>query len=336
MRKFIPAFVDHLSRYIFATERAYKKNVIDLGSRDGFGSVLLSYAADQLTLADVNEKYLKAAETEITFRCPTKFIQCDFEKEFPEGKWDMAVAFEVIEHLENCDFFIKNIAEHLEAGGHLVFSVPEMVANHEHKTLFDEQKIKDLISKYLKITEFYRDDFRAYTGAPRYAGVKGFLGVARKIDDSVYDEKFFDFCEPNCGRGSRNARLARIILKHNPKKVLDVGCGRGHLVRLLLDKGIDATGADISSAAGTLIPNNFIKCDAKKLPFKDKEFDVVSCIETLEHIAITDVEETINELKRVGKIVVANVCCKPDKYPISTHLTVKPMEWWKQFDIEVF
>ncbi len=75
---------------------------------------------------------------------------------------------------------MKNITRALRPGGTLVFSVPHMVANREHKTLFDEEKIKALISKYLTIKEFYIQDKKYLNNKQMFKGLKCYVGVAVK------------------------------------------------------------------------------------------------------------------------------------------------------------
>lgn len=185
MRKYATTYAEHLARYAFAMHYCYKKRVLDVGCGDGSGSSLLAYTCNSLDLADISPKMLNAAKGKnydvpnIRINKP-KFFLCDFEKEFPEGSWDTIVAFEVIEHLENPDFFIKNIAEHLNKDGLLVFSVPHMVVDSQHKTLFDEVKIRELISKYLTLREFYTQDRNCISGRPMYAGLRCYIGVAVK------------------------------------------------------------------------------------------------------------------------------------------------------------
>lgn len=176
---FIPSFVDHLARYVFASERVWKKHTVDLGSKTGFGSQILSYASSKLDLVDISPDWLRQAANK-TYYCPVTFTNCDFEKDFPVDTYEAAVAFEVIEHLENPEFFIKNVADHLVPGGTFVFSVPHMVANHQHKVLFNEETIKELINKYFKIEEFYIQDKKVFSGRPLYKGLKCYLGVAVK------------------------------------------------------------------------------------------------------------------------------------------------------------
>ena len=179
-RKFVPSFKEHLVRYAFAMPFAYKRDVLDAGSKEGFGAHMLSYGANTVTLSDISQGYLDAGKKWFNFFCPVEFVQCDFNKGFPEGEWDTIVSFEVIEHVKDPDFFVKNIAEHLLPGGHLVFSVPHMCPNHEHITLFDEEKIRALIERHLDLVVLHVQDKQIFSGEPLYKGLKCYVGVARK------------------------------------------------------------------------------------------------------------------------------------------------------------
>lgn len=183
MRKFVPTFADHLARYVYALEHCYKKSVLDAGGKEGFGAHILSYGANDITIADIDDSFLTRAKSWFKYFCPVTYVKSDFEKDFPQGTWDVVTAFEIIEHLtpEGGDFFVKNISEHLKPGGALIFSVPHMVANHEHKTLYDEEKIKALISKYLTIEELYVQKGKTLSGKPMYKGLTCHVGLARKL-----------------------------------------------------------------------------------------------------------------------------------------------------------
>ena len=176
------SFTPHLERYVFACHYCRRKRVLDVGCKDGYGSAIMSLFANHITLADIEKRWLAIAELNNTFLCGVDMVVSDFEKGFPAGTWDVAVAFEIIEHVENPDFLIKNIAEHLEKGGVLVFSVPHMKESPGHKVLFDEKKIRDVISKYLEIKEFYKQDSYGISKKPMsgYPAIT-YVGVAQKI-----------------------------------------------------------------------------------------------------------------------------------------------------------
>ncbi len=176
------AFMPHLDRYSFACHYSHKKDVLDLGGKDGYGAVMMSLFANHITIADNRGDYLEIGKLNNTFLCDTKMVEVDLEKSFPDRIYDTAVAFEIIEHVKDPETFIENIAKHLKVGGVLGFSVPHMMPHIDHLTLFDEDKIKKMISKYLTLKEFYIQDSYGISKKPmhRYPAIT-YVGVAEKI-----------------------------------------------------------------------------------------------------------------------------------------------------------
>jgi SAM-dependent methyltransferase len=89
--------------------------------------------------------------------------------------------------------------------------------------------------------------------------------------------------------------------------LLDVGGAEGYkaaMIKSLL--GVRVRNCDISKEACKRAKEIFMiesdTIDIQKLPYKDSEFDVVLCSETLEHVA--DFEAAVNELIRVCKKAV--------------------------------
>jgi 2-polyprenyl-6-hydroxyphenyl methylase/3-demethylubiquinone-9 3-methyltransferase len=91
-------------------------------------------------------------------------------------------------------------------------------------------------------------------------------------------------------------------------KVLDVGCGGGFTCEFLAERGAIVVGLDQSQkcilAAQTHARTSGFEIDyqtgvAEEMPFGDRTFDVVVCVDVLEHVA--DLEQVIGEISRVLK-----------------------------------
>ncbi len=99
----------------------------------------------------------------------------------------------------------------------------------------------------------------------------------------------------------------KIFDLNNTSKVLDVGCGRGTFIGYLRNIGIESYGFDFSEWA---INNPYSKCpkdciklhDAtKEFPYGGSPFDLVLCLDLMEHMYIDDIDKVINEIFRVSK-----------------------------------
>ena len=91
-------------------------------------------------------------------------------------------------------------------------------------------------------------------------------------------------------------------------KVLDVGCGKGYLLKemLILQPKLKIYGIDISNYAlryiDKRIKKNFYKQKAQSIyPFKKNYFDLVISVTTLHNLEVFDLEKALKEIERVGK-----------------------------------
>ncbi|MEM1293529.1 MAG: bifunctional 2-polyprenyl-6-hydroxyphenol methylase/3-demethylubiquinol 3-O-methyltransferase UbiG [Cyanobacteria bacterium P01_H01_bin.162] len=91
-------------------------------------------------------------------------------------------------------------------------------------------------------------------------------------------------------------------------QVLDVGCGGGYTCEFLAQRGAAITGIDQSAACIAAAHNHAqamgLKIDyhpgvAEQLPFAGDRFDIVTCVDVLEHVQ--SVPTTIAEIGRVLK-----------------------------------
>lgn len=143
-----------------------------------------------------------------------------------------------------------------------------------------------VVTPFRVISSFYDYDY--------YLGRKG--GHKIKKIESFFGSLFHNL------RDFLRAFFIMIFLK--PKKVLDVGCGLGYLIKWLRYFGVDAYGIDFSKYALDLADKQvkpFIKlADAKKIPFKDNSFDLVLSYDFLNHVDQQNLRKVIEEMIRVS------------------------------------
>jgi ubiquinone/menaquinone biosynthesis C-methylase UbiE len=99
----------------------------------------------------------------------------------------------------------------------------------------------------------------------------------------------------------RNLEIIRDWVAPVPgERILDVGCGKGHLVKALSELGVDAVGIDLNpNAADVAVVPRVRTMSATNLDFEDATFDAVVSFHAIEHIP--PIEETLREMSRVVK-----------------------------------
>ena len=99
-------------------------------------------------------------------------------------------------------------------------------------------------------------------------------------------------------------------LNKEVKTILDVGCGQGVAARSgirprkFFTVGAEIFLPDLRVAKKNRTHDDFVLCDARSLPFQRKSFDVVLCMEMLEHV---DKEEGLRLLRDIEEIAVRKV-----------------------------
>lgn len=143
------------------------------------------------------------------------------------------------------------------------------------------------------------------------------------ISSKIYDKKYYLTVCPGAeefkksGGKKLHLRLERLLQQltiGKTTKILDVGCGRGDIALYLGRNSKEAIGIDYSKEAIELANSarvnfplyiqkkvHFKIMNIKTLSFPSNYFDVVICIDVLEHLYKKEVEGTMLEIKRVLK-----------------------------------
>lgn len=148
------------------------------------------------------------------------------------------------------------------------------------------------------------------------------------LPSTLYTEEYFrtaceGFEEFNESEGAHLSRRLNDAFKVAEVKpgmaVLDVGCGRGEILRHCMRLGIEAYGMDYAEVATRMtrdvinaqiearnandpkIVAGACRSDAKKLPFPSRYFDRVLMFDVVEHLHPWELHEAMLEVRRVLK-----------------------------------
>lgn len=119
-----------------------------------------------------------------------------------------------------------------------------------------------------------------------------------------YDSIYHKSAKPVTQVSRHLRRLAKKLDIGESHCVLDVACGVGEWLQACVERGAIPSGVDLSENAISVCRKNFQSGDfhcspAETLPFEERQFDVISCLGSLEHFI--EQEKALAEMMRVAK-----------------------------------
>ncbi len=111
---------NYINKY-YPIKEGKGKKLIEYGCATGAAATVLKDYGFDVTATDISKYAVKKAQKNYK---GIKFLVQDMEKPFINGKFDIALAFDVIEHLPHPEIGIKNVYNLLKTGGAVIFSTP--------------------------------------------------------------------------------------------------------------------------------------------------------------------------------------------------------------------
>jgi SAM-dependent methyltransferase len=141
------------------------------------------------------------------------------------------------------------------------------------------------------------------------------------------------YCSLECRANDRGTDLNTESLNYilanldtSTETILDVGCGRGFFLEQVSRIGrYKIAGCDLFEELA-ISGGSYYRANVENLPFADKQFDIVTCNHTLEHVI--HLERAISELKRIARrqLVITVPCQKYYYYTLDLHIHFFPCE----------
>jgi len=100
--------------------------------------------------------------------------------------------------------------------------------------------------------------------------------------------------------------VLRMVDKRS-ESILDVGCGKGEPMKFINrhrkfhTMGVDIFEPYIEACKEQQIHDEYLLCNIQDLPFADKSFDIVLCMEVLEHLEKDDGEKLLKDMERIAR-----------------------------------
>jgi 2-polyprenyl-3-methyl-5-hydroxy-6-metoxy-1,4-benzoquinol methylase len=172
----------HRFAYEYVSQFVGNKTVLDVGCGTGYGCAILAEKAESVYGIDRSEEAIAYCRS--NYAAPNiTFVVADVAAVSLGKKFDIAVTFQVIEHMRDTAAFIELLKRTVKRNGMIVISTPNVVrpareaeANPFHFNEMNYTQLQRLISNHFSKFEMYGI---AYARRNRFRSIVGKLPIIR-------------------------------------------------------------------------------------------------------------------------------------------------------------
>lgn len=196
----------------------------------------------------------------------------------------------------------------------------------EHLYYFTEQGFVDWMAEY-------RFDLLERSDHESEAGRDSIVAFAFQRNLPGYSETVAQYTDIHSRAYGTSAHLffdvlAPIVVKRDPRSIIDYGCGRGDLAAHFWRDGL----------------RQIVKYDPAIPEFstlpKGGVFDLVLCTDVMEHIRLEDVDRVLGEIRTLSESALFTISLKPARQVLpdgrNAHLTLLSADEWLRWIGSVF
>ena len=154
--------MEHVHRYVFASQLCNGKDVVDMACGEGYGAAMIAEMAKTVIGVDASEEAVSHASGKYK-KSNLSFAVGDVRKvDLSDSCCDVVVSFETIEHIEEHEKMLQEIKRVLRPNGMLVISSPnrpeynkENSSNDFHVKELDFDELDALLSQHFGCKRYY-------------------------------------------------------------------------------------------------------------------------------------------------------------------------------------
>lgn len=138
----------------------------------------------------------------------------------------------------------------------------------------------------------------------------------------IYEKKWKCYLNSNHGSGALH-----LVQEFNPKSIIDIGCGSNLFCKKTVAGLYPCVGVDFAGTFFDLYGDVCIGLDT----VKDKEYDLVTAFDLLEHLLLSCIDIALIEMQRISNKFIFKISYKDSinrVFGSSLHPTVRKKTWW--------
>jgi len=133
----------------------------------------------------------------------------------------------------------------------------------------------------------------------------------------------------NYGSSNHGKKAYEMVKSMRPSFIVDFGCGKNTFIKDMKEFGINGVGVDFAAKEAD------VKRPMHDTLIKPGTADLVTAFDSMEHLLPEEVDDVLNEMKRVAKPsakFIFSISTVPSNVLVNEenlHPTVREKEWWK-------
>lgn len=155
----------HIATYKYARKFVANKKVLDFGCGSGYGTSYIADYCKEIVGVDISDEAISYANS--NYKSPNLSFTCIETIEllplpFMDKEFDVVISFQVIEHIEDTDNYLKQIHRVLKPGGQLIIVTPDRSTrlfsfqkpwNMWHVKEYTRESLAEVVSPYFREKE---------------------------------------------------------------------------------------------------------------------------------------------------------------------------------------